>query len=521
MPPASPPYRTPLLAVSLLSLATVALLFTWQGHKGFSLWDEGFLWYGVQRVLQGEVPIRDFMAYDPGRYYWSAAVLRLLGGDGIMEVRVAVAVFQALGLFVGLLLIARSLAARGADRSAFLLVAAATLAVWMFPRHKLFDISLSILLVGVLSYLAAHPRPWRFFAAGACVGLAAVFGRNHGVYGAVGSIALMAWLCIGRTTGPGFVRGLLLWSAGVAAGFLPILCMVLWLPGFATSFWDSIAFLFESKATNLPLPVPWPWTVGVSPGPVGETVRQLLVGLFFMGTLTFGLLAMLWVVVSRFRRRNVPPALAASAFLSLPYAHYAFSRADVGHLAQGIFPLLLGCLVALAATPKARLRWPLTVALCAASLWTMLVQHPGWQCRADACVPVEIAHRSLLLDPVAAHDVALLRDLGAQYAPDGQAFAVTPFWPGAYALLERRSPLWEIYALFPRSATFEDEEIARLRAAGPGFVMIVDIALDGRDDLRYRNTHPRLHQYIVDHFDPLSHPPTPAYQIYIPRKAVR
>lgn len=150
------------LPIQTLALATfvVFLSFVWQGNKGFNLWDEGFLWYGAQRVMLGEVPIRDFMAYDPGRYYWSATIMRLWGDNGIMALRASVAIFQAIGLFVGLLLIARTVKKQNFF---YLLISAITLVVWMYPRHKLFDISLSILLIAVLTFLVQNPTSRRFF----------------------------------------------------------------------------------------------------------------------------------------------------------------------------------------------------------------------------------------------------------------------------------------------------------------------------------------------------------------------
>ncbi len=350
-----------------------------------------------------------------------------------------------------------------------------------------------------------------------CVGLVAVFGRNHGVYGFAGSLGVMLWLYINRSVGPPVTKGLAIWGLGVVAGFMPIVLMALSIPGFANAFIESIRFLIEFKGTNLPLPVPWPWSVDFGSMPIHDAVGAVLVGLFFVAVAGFGTLSAPWITWQAFRRVKVSSALVAASFMGLPYAHYAYSRADPGHLAQGIFPFLIGSL-ALLAPQSAKLKWPLTLGLCFASLWVMQMHQPGWQCALDGqCVEVKISGNSLLVSPDTAGDIELLRSLAHQYAPNGRSFVATPFWPGAYALLERRSPTWDIYPLFSRSEAFEQAEIARMSSANPGFVLVLDLPLDGREDLRFKNTHPLTHQYIVDNFRRLAESPSENYQIYAER----
>ncbi len=495
-----------------LSALIIAASFAWQGNAGFSLWDEGFLWYGAERVVLGEVPIRDFMSYDPGRYYWSAAWMWLTGDDGIMSLRGAVAIFQAAGLCMGLWLVAQTANPHSKGKFLYLLLSAVILAVWMLPRHKLFDISLSIFSIGILAFLVQNPSPKRYFIAGLGIGLVAVFGRNHGMYGAAASLGAMAYLNLRRASGLDF-KGFLLWAAGVFVGYAPVLLMTLAIPGFAAAFLDSILFLFEQKSTNLPLPVPWPWEVDFASVSLGDAVRGWLVGLFFIAIVAFGALSLLWVFSRKLKGRPAPPVLVAASCLALPYAHFAYSRADVGHLAQGIFPFLVGCLALLSAR-SAKVKWPIAAALGASSLWVAFIFHPGWQCHASGCESVEISGSHLQIEPGTASDIALLRRLAAQYAPNDRNFIVTPLWPGAYPVLDRKSPMWEIYALWPRSPAFEQAEIERIKAAKPGFAFVFDLALDGREDLRFRNTHPRINQYILENFDPVPASNNSSYRIY-------
>lgn len=451
-------------------------------------------------MLAGEIPIRDFMAYDFGRYYWSAAIVNLLGDHGILSLRHAVAVFHGAGLVAAVLLITRATP----RRNVFWVVPwMVILILWSYPRHKLFDITLSVSVIGIVAHMIEKPSMARCFAAGMGTGLIAVFGRNHGLYGALASIGCLIFLWICKQGIP-LSKGFLSWVLGALIGYLPMVLLFIIVPGLMPAFWESIRFLLDNQATNLPLPIPWPWRVQFSALDKWEGMRQVFVGFFFMALPSFAVITLPLAVRQGRTMVKTPPVLVASSLATMPYAHYAFSRADLGHLAQGIFPFLVGILSILETADRLP-RLLIGSALLALSLVVMApVQPLSEEWRDGPWKAYTIGGNNLLVAPNTAADLDLLQVLVERYAPADRAFIAAPFWPGAYAVFNRKSPMWEIYAIFPRSSDFQLEEIRRIREANPGFAIIMDFPLDGREDLRFRNTHPLIDSYILDNFDSLT-----------------
>lgn len=510
------PFAQALQTLSLfcVAIAFVAASFAWQGHIGFNLWDEGYLWYGVQRVMAGEVPLLDFMSYDPGRYYWSAAILRIFRIEGISALRFAVASFQTVGLMCALWLVTSKRSGSPIEKLVFTAACGIICMLWMFPRHKLFDASISIILVLNLHLLLSSPSPKLFFFSGVCTGLAAVFGRNHGIYGVFGSLVVFTWIFLNVSERVDLGRKIALWAIGILAGFSPIFLMSIILPGFSASFIESILFIFEQRSTNLPLPIPWPWNVTYANTALEYSIRGFLIGAFFIAVAMFAAISLIWIFWRRRHGLHVSNTVVAASALAIPYAHFAYSRADIGHLALGIFPLIIWSLFFLGSLRKLW-KWWGTAALVFTSGWVMLFFHPGWQCRVMLqCTNVEISGNQLLIDPITASDIQLLRRLVDENAPNDQYFIATPVWPGAYALFNRKSPMWAIYALWTRKNSAQELDIDRIKKADPKFALIFDLALDGREDLRFKNTNPLVNRFILDNFDRMEISSNPAYQIF-------
>jgi hypothetical protein len=131
----------------------------------------------------------------------------------------------------------------------------------------------------------------------------------------------------------------------------------------------------------------------------------------------------------------------------------------------------------------------------------MLPHHPLWQCRAEAaCIPTTIGSDTVQVPRGTAEIITALQDLRAESGEPPKPVLVLPFWPGANAVLNQKGPVRATYALFPRNHAFQQSEIARIKAAAPKYAVLLDLPLDGRDDLRFRNTNPLIYRHITQHF---------------------
>ncbi len=482
-------------------LVTVSL-FSWQCDIGFSLRDESYLWYGVQRVLAGEVPIRDFMSYDPGRYYWSALFLYLRGDDGVIATRIGIAAFQGIGLVVALWLL-QPLEKEGWQRLIFIILASLVLLVWMFPRHKIFDVCISIFSIAALKFLLDKPSLSRYYITGIYIGLIAIFGRNHAVYGLFSFLAALVWIEYGHFFKKAFWVKIGFFALGVVTGYMPMLLMIGFTPGFYEVFWEGVAEIFIQKSTNISIPIPWPWTVDYVGISLEEGLRQFFIGCAFIAILVFAIGGPLHLVYSWFYKRTVHPLLAVSVFLALPYAHFAFSRAGLNHLCQGIFPLLIGCFVWISMR-KDMWRWGGLVGFVGLSMFIMLPAHPlvKYVRSPDRFTETRVTGDLLKIETEVFEEISFFQQRLEPVIKRGATFVVAPYYPGIYAILRKKSPLWEIYIHFAlrTSTDFQKKEISRIRDKQPEMIILSNAPLDGMNERRYRYTHPLLYRYVKNNY---------------------
>jgi hypothetical protein len=492
-------------------------LFSWR--YGLDFGDEGYYWYGAQRVLRGEAPIRDFLAYDIGRYLWAAAVMALVGDDGIFTARAAAALYQALTVCVGVFLVLQAADRRlgTAGRILFALVTALILDLWAYPYYKVYDYGTSILLVAMLVLILSSLSPARWFGAGLLLGLAAVMGRNHGAYGIASALLALGFMLLKQGRRGELILPALAFIGGTVIGFSPTFAMDIFKPGFLDAFIAGVIEHVHSTATatNIPLPVPWPWTI--IHGKYGWVLWAIAFaeGMAFIALLLVPVLTL----VALLRKplvayTHLDYLLAAAAITGLIYAHYAYSRADLVHVALSIAPLIF---IALGAGSLVRAAIPVAAGVLALSVLMLAKEAPVLNSKVlgRSAKTVRVNGSELYVPSYIARDLMVSEQVFSALPAARHNFLAVPNFPAFYAINKSRMAIWEIYALSARDAGFEAAELSRLAKAQPDVVILSNHALDHRPELRYSRMHPLMYQWIQSHYQRANLAPSSELEIYV------
>jgi hypothetical protein len=492
-------------AIAALSIALVAGAFYLQGDIGLTLSEEGHLWYVTERTALGDVPVRDFRGYEPGRYYLGALWFNIFG-RGILGLRAALAAVTAVGLVCGLSAFRTVTRAR-----AIVPVMAVLLFLWIAPPYKAYETAVPLSAICVALALTRRPEPRRFFMAGLFVGFAGFIRIDHALYAAITFAALAVML--GVNGGLGRPRPLLIAAgAGIVVGYSPMLLMMLVVPGFFGGFVEHLAYLARLAGsmgdTNLPKAIPWPWfwsRYAPLVGPI-EGLRLFLFGLL-MVTLPLLYLAggvrLAGMPRSELQRHA---ALLAAVATGAPYLHYAFSRPDIEHVAPATAVALIAGAALIGSFDRPRRRWAAAVALPLAfviSYATVGRQSPYLQKASTpgSWVKTDVGRDALWLPRGTAAFLGTLSRVNRELVSREDEILIAPFWPGLYAVLERRAPLWETYFLAPETEERQRRIIERLRDRQVNWALIWDVALDDREASRFRNTHRVVWEHLAREFE--------------------
>jgi hypothetical protein len=497
----------------LLSCLVVGSFFVFSWNLTINIQDEGYLWYGTQQVNAGLIPVRDFESYDPLRYYFISAVQFIVQDTSIWSVRLTSALISALCVFLVLQVLTKNIKQQFSIVA--LIIVAISSSLWMYPTHKVYDILASLLILCSLGYWIDRSSLRTAFVVGLLCAVAAQINRNHGLYAAVGTLCVLVWIIRHRELHwKAALQHLLFIAMGCAIGLLPFVSLMLFVPGFGDAFLKyQVLYFLEVNATNLYKPIPWPWTVtvtGRSWVPIGS---QFLIGVLFCFVILAGIVS--WIILAwrwyTKQTHRLNPYFVASAVLVPVYAHHVFSRADLGHLTQGFMPVLL--LATLFLREHKTIGWnSVFIAFVVARLLVMIPVHPLYICRNNACPSITIQgvtyQGNRQITTRVENIVSVIEQNNAT-----NSFAIVPYSPGIYALLQATSPIYFSYNVYAQTRDEEQKQILQLEQKRVKLVLVDLSRVDGRKDLGFQRTSPLTYAFILSAYTYAGK--TSNYEVYL------
>src|SRR5260370_2300984 len=167
--------RVPPLLVFLFSVVYLCAFLRYSSLEP----DEGILLQGAQRVLDGQIPYRDFFSfYTPGSFYFVAAVFKVFGNSFVMA-RLSLAITGATCSVLTYSL-ARRVCSRGFALFAAALATVAGVAYRFLVLHNWYSTLLACLaLYSAVRFLESRKQTWAF-ATGSLCSLTVMFEQSKG-----------------------------------------------------------------------------------------------------------------------------------------------------------------------------------------------------------------------------------------------------------------------------------------------------------------------------------------------------
>lgn len=509
------------LRIWLAVFGAAAVVFVVFRHWGINLADEGYYYYAVLALPRGEMPIADFQSYDPYRFYWSALWMAVFG-DGLLVLRASRAALVATSV---------ALAVTAATRATRQPLALASLgAALLVPGLESVSVFVCGVSLAVVLAVVERPSTRRWCLAGVWTGIAAGIGHNHGLYLAIAFSTLWAWLArsvpvgVGRRAAAAMPRGRTAFAfvAGGFAGFAPMLAHWALFPEMFANFWhlDVLRYVTEGAAT-VPIPVPWPWIEPTPGTTVGARAATLALGLAFVW------LSLVYPVAVAKLRALGPTAdsanarlLLAATVLGVPYLHYAFSHADLAHLDHAALPATIVTFSLLSFAWEAAWRRASTttgaVLLAVIACANLAHSHRLYAMTGrQAYLPVEIGGSTIMVQDHEARAIEAVRDISSRLVGPSEPLWIAPDRTMMYCATDRRSPVWQLFDLYPREEGFQRRMIDELESSGTDWAILSDAPVAGDPARTLATLLPLVRQYVAERFEQVEFAALePPYRLY-------
>ena len=445
----------------LLSLdaACAAVLIVWclalglpRYRAGLDPRDEGCLAYGAERVMEGQIPNRDFVSYQPPLSFYTAATMFQVFGTSLRSLRIlGLAIYVAMPLLI--FGIARMLT--GVAPAFAAAVGSIYLGIPSFsfvPYGAWQGLVASTATIWIcLAAMRKGRGGGMMFGAGLLTAATFLMRQDQGLYLTLSILAFGAALGLGHLVPPGELKRSALWcGAGMAALAAP--CGLVWgIKGaWPSMFQQLVVFPVSGYAKTSAAPFP----LFHAAASFGENAS---VALAYLPPVVV-VCGAVWLL-ARLRRKSLDLA-AVEFFLILTWAALYYcqflTRSDLDHLVITLPPFFILCACLWSAVSegmKVKLAIGATALLVEAGLLfaTNAVFFPNVSGLEEIPLPragVRVAHGEGY--------AALIRRM-QDFTPANRSMLCLPYEPIYYFLCERRNPTRWNY-LWPGDQTAADHQ---------------------------------------------------------------